>query len=126
MLLSVTAEFEFTTGAHNVAEVTKAAFEACNTSNPIAVTTTGPATIALNATGERFFICTIPTHCTRGQKLAVNVVSANAPPTSAPTTPTTPGTPNTTSTPPSPSSASSLSAATFLVTFLYSVIVLLC
>lgn len=41
---------------------------------------TGPATFILNATGTRYFICTLPNHCTRGQKLAINVLGANAPP----------------------------------------------
>ena len=71
-------EFEFTTGAHDVAKVTKAAFDACNSTNPISHKTTGPANFTLDTSGEHYFICTVGTHCSLGQKLAVNVSAARA------------------------------------------------
>ncbi|KAE8700189.1 putative Early nodulin 16 [Hibiscus syriacus] len=94
-------EFNFATDAHNVAEVTEAAYDRCNGTNPISMHRNGPASITLNRTGEYHFICTVLGHCTGGQKLSVNVRSG-------PRTTSTPGsTPNGGSS----SSASSLVAA---------------
>jgi len=99
--------FNFTTGQHDVAEVNKADYEACNKANPLTpVVSNGPANISLTTAGEHYFICTIGQHCTGGQKLAINVSASSGP------TPPTPagGTP-----PPPPSSGTSASslAATF-------------
>ncbi|KAE8665361.1 putative Early nodulin 16 [Hibiscus syriacus] len=81
-------EFNFTTNIHNVAEVTEAAYDRCNGTNPISIHSTGPASITLNRTGEYHFICTVLGHCTGGQKLSVDVQSG-------PGTNSTPGsTPN--------------------------------
>lgn len=115
------AVFNFGTG-HNVATVTKAAYDACTTTNPISIITTGPATIRLNTTGFHYFICTVGTHCANGgQKLAVNVLADDdtpppppgTPPTSgnnSPPPPTTGTTTTTTSSPPPPPAGNSASA----------------
>ncbi|KAL4278081.1 hypothetical protein GQ457_03G045740 [Hibiscus cannabinus] len=92
-------DFIFATGAHNVEEVTEAAYDTCNGTNPIATHSSGPVSITLNRTGEFYFICSVPGHCTGGQKLSVDV--RNGPRTSP-----TPG-----SSPNRSSSASSLVAA---------------
>ena len=102
--------FNFTTGQHNVAKVTKAAFDACTTANPISMVTTGPATITLNETGSHYYVCTIEDHCSLGQKLAVNVSSASSPP--SPSTSSSPPPSGATSAPPNPG-ASSLGVAGF-------------
>ncbi|GMI84265.1 hypothetical protein like AT1G45063 [Hibiscus trionum] len=86
--------FNFTTGQHNVAEVTEADYEACNTANPISTVSTGPARITLNRTGEHYFICAIPGHCSAGQKLEVEVRNGNRTGIAPTPTPTTPGTPS--------------------------------
>ncbi|KAK0571524.1 hypothetical protein LWI29_017519 [Acer saccharum] len=96
--------FNFNTGAHDVAIVSKTAYDSCNSANPINLTRTGPATVPLNSTGDFYFICTVGSHCSQGQKLFITVVADNDNP-SPPTTGTTPPTTNTTS-PPPPSSAS--------------------
>ncbi|KAK1583704.1 hypothetical protein Q3G72_026236 [Acer saccharum] len=117
--------FNFATGVHDVAIVTKAAYDSCNAANPINRFQTGPATVRLNNTGDMYFICTVGSHCSQGQKLSINVVADDdtppspPPPTGTPppttgttpptttntTSPTPPTTTNTTSAPP-PSSAS--------------------
>ncbi|KAE8710406.1 putative Early nodulin 16 [Hibiscus syriacus] len=111
--------FTFTTGTHNVAEVTEAAYDACNVANPISTLSSGPARITLNRTGDHYFICAFPGHCSAGQKLSVEVrngtrnSSAPTPsPRPSPTipgapspTPTTPATPSPATTPAIPSPA---------------------
>ncbi|KAJ0864985.1 putative Blue (type 1) copper binding protein [Helianthus annuus] len=99
--------FNFTTGFHNVAEVSQAAYGPCTTANPISTITTGPATVTLTAAGPHYYICTVGTHCQIGQKLSINVSAATAtPPTTPPpaSPPTTP--PTTTPTPPAPTPVS--------------------
>lgn len=105
-------EFNFATGNHDVAKVTKTAFDNCNSNSPISLVTNGPANITLNSTGEHFFICTIGQHCSNGQKLAINVSAstatpppASAPQPSAPPPSSTATPPSTTATPPPTSSA---------------------
>ncbi|KAK8520442.1 hypothetical protein V6N13_031107 [Hibiscus sabdariffa] len=116
--------FNFTTGQHNVAEVTEAAYDACSVANTISTQSSGPARITLNRTGEHYFICAFPSHCSSGQKLSVEVRNGTSNST-APGTPgtTAPGTPGTT---PGANSASAL-VATLSPFFLMSVaLVLLC
>ncbi|CAA7403999.1 unnamed protein product [Spirodela intermedia] len=99
--------FNFNNGAHDVLEVTRANYDDCTTSNPIATYTTGPATVELTAAGTRYFICGVNGHCSAGQKMTLTVAAASTPsatppsPTSsgAPTPPTTVASPPTSSTP---------------------------
>lgn len=83
--------FNFTASAHNVAEVSKDAFDSCNTTNPISISTTSPTNITLASAGEHHFLCTFPQHCGFGQKLAINV-TATAPGPQPATPPPAPGT----------------------------------
>ncbi|KAI3790286.1 hypothetical protein L2E82_03222 [Cichorium intybus] len=76
--------FNFTSGFHNVAEVSQAAYGPCTTSNPISIVTNGPARVTLNAPGTHYFICTVGTHCQIGQKLTINVSAGSATPAPAP------------------------------------------
>ncbi|KAB1996479.1 hypothetical protein ES319_D13G235100v1 [Gossypium barbadense] len=84
--------FNFTTGQHNVAEVTEDAYDDCNTANAISTLTTGPARITLNKTGDHYFICSVPGHCSAGQKLKVEVRTGNTTGGVAPSPPVTPST----------------------------------
>ncbi|XP_022756489.1 stellacyanin-like [Durio zibethinus] len=102
--------FNFTTGAHNVAEVTEVAYDACSTTDTIFTENNGPARITLKRTGEYYFICTFPAHCFGGQKLKVDVRNGAS---------TTPGILG------PPSSASSLVATLYLVSMSIA-LVLLC
>ncbi|CAH1426500.1 unnamed protein product [Lactuca virosa] len=107
--------FNFTTGFHNVAEVSQAAYAPCTTANPISIATTGPARVTLNAPGTHYYICTVGTHCQIGQKLTINVSAASttpaptpAPATPAPVSPpTATPAPSTTTPPPTSSPAPS-------------------
>ncbi|XP_010323300.2 cucumber peeling cupredoxin [Solanum lycopersicum] len=101
-----TLVFNFASGAHDVAKVTKSAYDSCSSTNPISLITVGPANITLNSTGSEYFICTFGQHCNAGQKLAINVAtSSTTSPTPAPSPAPTP-VPNPTRAPtptPSPS-----------------------
>ncbi|KAK0571092.1 hypothetical protein LWI29_010832 [Acer saccharum] len=96
--------FNFASGRHDVAQVTKAAFDACNTASPISKHTSSPANITLTSAGEFYYICTFTGHCTAGQKLTINVTSGASSPSPAPTptpaAPTPTPTPTPTSSPP--------------------------
>ncbi|GFP79085.1 stellacyanin [Phtheirospermum japonicum] len=79
--------FNFSTGVHDVAEVSRTAYNSCNSTSPITISNDGPTRINLTSAGEHHFICTIGIHCSLGQRLAINVSSAAAPspqPTAAP------------------------------------------
>lgn len=76
--------FNFQTGTHDVAKVTKSEFDGCNGANTLSMLTNGPATVTLNETGQQYFICTFGTHCSLGQKVSINVIKASTSPVSAP------------------------------------------
>ncbi|MFQ6651051.1 hypothetical protein Gotur_022689, partial [Gossypium turneri] len=125
--------FNFTTGQHNVAEVTEDGYDDCNAANAISTLTTGPARITLNRTGDHYFICSIPGHCSAGQKLKVEVRNGNRTSTSpTPGTPSAaaPGTPSAaapgTSSSPGTNSASSHVATLSLVFFMSIALTLFC
>ncbi|KAK4713083.1 hypothetical protein R3W88_018990 [Solanum pinnatisectum] len=83
--------FNFATGAHDVAKVTKSAYDSCSSSGPVNLITVGPANITLNSTGPEYFICTFGQHCNAGQKLAINVTtSSTTTPSPAPSPATSP------------------------------------
>ncbi|CAB4288642.1 unnamed protein product [Prunus armeniaca] len=89
--------FEFTTGGHDVARLGKEAFDACNNTDLLSLPENqGPAKYSLNQTGDYYFICAFPGHCSQGQKLSIKVIAtgpsapAPAPHSEAPTTPTAP------------------------------------
>ncbi|PQP95852.1 cucumber peeling cupredoxin [Prunus yedoensis var. nudiflora] len=93
--------FEFTTGGHDVARLGKEAFDACNNTNLLSLPENqGPAKYSLNQTGDYYFICAFPGHCSQ----------AETPPPEATTPSSSPPTTAATTAPP-PSSASSLASA---------------
>uniref|UniRef100_A0A0D9X915 Phytocyanin domain-containing protein n=1 Tax=Leersia perrieri TaxID=77586 RepID=A0A0D9X915_9ORYZ len=97
--------FNFGSG-HTLTEVSKSDYENCAVSgNPISDVQSGPATVDLTAAGTRYFICTVPSHCTGGMKLAVTVGSG-----SSSGTPSTPGSGTPPTTPSSPSKPSAAAA----------------
>ncbi|CAH9086723.1 unnamed protein product [Cuscuta europaea] len=101
--------FDFVTGGHTVAELNKKDYDSCNFASPVSLANNGPANITLKSTGPHYFVCTI--HCSQGQKLTVNVISAastSSPPKSSPTPGSTPSSPPPpTGSSPSPGSSSS-------------------
>ncbi|KHN15075.1 Blue copper protein [Glycine soja] len=46
--------------------------------NAVLTLTSGPATVTLNETGEQYYICSFGSHCSGGQKLAINVNRASS------------------------------------------------
>ncbi|ESW07749.1 hypothetical protein PHAVU_010G155900 [Phaseolus vulgaris] len=76
--------FNFQTTQHNVVQVSEESYTSCTSSNPIGtVYNTGPVNVTLNRTGQHYYICSIGQHCTRGQKLAINVLASAVPPSTA-------------------------------------------
>ena len=112
------AVFNFTNAAHNVLQVTKAEFDACNVSTTTtAPITASPARITLASRGEHYYMCTFPQHCSLGQKLAINVTGGDATaPAPAPTSPaprpSTPATPPPSSAAPPPTAGGPSTPAT--------------
>ncbi|XP_010654797.1 cucumber peeling cupredoxin isoform X2 [Vitis vinifera] len=82
--------FNFATNVHDVAELSKESFDACDFSSTIgSIITTGPANITLATAGNHYYVCTIGSHCTSGQKLAISVSATPgaSPPSSSTATP---------------------------------------
>ena len=100
-------------------EVTKADYDSCSNSTPIATHTSGDDKIAIKRPGHRFFICGVPGHCAAGQKVNIRVLKprssdapskAPAPARSAAATPSGSSEPSAAS-PPAASSTDSTSDA---------------
>ncbi|KAL6974174.1 hypothetical protein U1Q18_028355 [Sarracenia purpurea var. burkii] len=84
-VLGDTLVFNFENGTQNVAVVTKAVYDSCDTNSTIALLTTSPATIALTTTGDHYFTSTYARHCGLGQKLTVSVIGdGSSGPTASP------------------------------------------
>ncbi|XP_009612608.1 uncharacterized protein LOC107807716 [Nicotiana tabacum] len=76
--------------SHTVLEVTKAQYDSCDNTNPIAIYSGGMTVITLASVGKRYFICGTGGHCSSGMKLEVNIlVKASPPPPAKPATPPT-------------------------------------
>ncbi|XP_052199309.1 cucumber peeling cupredoxin-like [Diospyros lotus] len=109
--------FDFATGQHDVATVSESQFSSCTAGNQIV--TTGPATIKLDSASMNYYICTIGSHCSSGQKLSINVTSA-ATPSGSPPPPASPGSsppPPAATAPPPPNSAppAAVGASSFII-----------
>ncbi|KAL0013735.1 hypothetical protein SO802_000804 [Lithocarpus litseifolius] len=107
--------FNFATGAHDVATVSKTNYDACSIANTITTVTTGPYNYTINSTGFHYFICTFSNggHCNSGQKLAISV--GNSTSAASPGSPPTPPSASPPPPPPPGSSASSLATTLPLV-----------
>ncbi|KAF0924527.1 hypothetical protein E2562_010172 [Oryza meyeriana var. granulata] len=68
--------FKYSPAAHDVVEVTKAGYDACSASSPVATFNSGDDTVPLTAAGTRYFICGFTGHCAGGMKVAVKVEDA--------------------------------------------------
>ncbi|XP_020573825.1 basic blue protein-like [Phalaenopsis equestris] len=78
---------------HDVNQVDRNGFSNCNASNAMLKSTDGNTYVPLNATGDKYFICSVLSHCLGGMKLQVHVLtnvtaaiipSPPSPPTSPP------------------------------------------
>lgn len=103
-----TLVFNFRNGSDDVVEVTKDAYDLCNTSISSALYNNSPAHITLRTTGEYFFTSTYNYHCELGQKLAINVTDSTG------SSPSTPGTANSPASPPSVGAAPSRTSSSYL------------
>jgi plastocyanin len=68
--------FRYSRAAHNVVEVSKADYDACSASSPVASFQTGNDIVPLTAGGSRYFICGVPGHCDGGMKVRIDVEEA--------------------------------------------------
>jgi hypothetical protein len=66
---------QYSVAEHSVVEVSKAGYDACNSSSPIATYKTGNDAIPLVAAGSRYFICGVTGHCSAGMKVQVDIKS---------------------------------------------------
>ncbi|KAJ0042412.1 hypothetical protein Pint_17149 [Pistacia integerrima] len=76
--------FKYNPAMHDVKQVSKADYEACNGKSAIATYTTGADSITLKEPGKAYFLCSFTGHCKMGQKLEVNVVGSAASPHGSP------------------------------------------
>ncbi|CAN4103449.1 unnamed protein product [Withania somnifera] len=81
--------------SHSVLEVTKAGFESCQITSPLAIYTGGMTVITLASVGKRYFICGTGGHCNvGGMKLEINTLTkVVSPPPPAKPSPTPTATP---------------------------------
>ena len=77
LLIYLLVVFNFASGSHTVANVTRSAFDGCITGNPLSIETNGPARYTIDTVGSHYFICTILNHCSLNQKLTINASSSN-------------------------------------------------
>jgi plastocyanin len=68
--------FRYSRAAHNVVEVSKADYDSCSASSPIASFQTGNDIVPLTGAGSRYFICGVPGHCDGGMKVRIDVEEA--------------------------------------------------
>ncbi|XP_018457193.1 early nodulin-like protein 15 [Raphanus sativus] len=67
--------FSYEAGKDSVLQVTREAYEKCNTTSPIASYTDGNTKVKLEQHGPVYFISGTEGHCQKGQKLRVVVVT---------------------------------------------------
>ena len=100
-----TVTFQWSGVDHNVVEVSNNEnFEMCNAAGGVEHAPPAPGgeySVVLNTPGTHYYICSVPSHCAYGQKIAITVQSADAAtlPSPPPPSPSPP--------PPSPSPSSS-------------------
>ncbi|XP_043725611.1 umecyanin-like [Telopea speciosissima] len=65
-------QFNFATNDHDVAVVSKAAYESCIKTDYYSIYNK-TSTITIESAGEHYYICTIDQHCENNQKVAIMV-----------------------------------------------------
>lgn len=82
------AVFVYNNNFHNVMEVSKADYKACNATSPLSTHKSGNDSFVIKRAGHHFFICGIPGHCAIGQKVDIRVpkVASSTAPSATPTT----------------------------------------
>lgn len=83
---------------HDILEVSKPDYDACQTNNPVGSYSGGMTVITLSSSGNRYFICGSQGHCDRGMKVVITTLGASAPPPASAAVPpppaAAPGTPS--------------------------------
>ncbi|XP_017696182.2 blue copper protein-like [Phoenix dactylifera] len=80
--------FVYNKNFHNVMEVNKEDFKACNAGSPLTTHTSGNDSFTIKRRGHHFFLCGVPGHCGLGQKVDIRVpkLASSAAPSGAPAT----------------------------------------
>ncbi|OAE26515.1 hypothetical protein AXG93_1406s1070 [Marchantia polymorpha subsp. ruderalis] len=97
--------FPYTSGVHDVFQVSEADLASCTKTSPIQTWTDTNSTVTLTAAGSHYYICSIGTHCAANMHMSLQVVAADSPagsPPSASPTSTPPASGPSTPTPPPP------------------------
>ncbi|CAI0550235.1 unnamed protein product [Linum tenue] len=69
--------------SHDVVEVPQTDYTSCQATTPIQSYTGGATVVPLTSSGDRYFICGTPGHCSGGMKLQVNVLATSPAPAAA-------------------------------------------
>lgn len=85
-IVNINPAFEYNSLFHSVLEVSRDAYESCNTQSPMKSYTTGKDSITLESSDPRYFICGAPGHCQMGMKLEIRTNGAG----NSPNVPTRP------------------------------------
>ncbi|KAJ1698170.1 hypothetical protein LUZ63_006682 [Rhynchospora breviuscula] len=72
------------TSFHDVAEVSKDVYTSCSSSQTISIDKSGTTIFELKEAGTRYFICAVPTHCSGGMKVQIDVLPKPGTPVSKP------------------------------------------
>ncbi|XP_031473403.1 mavicyanin-like [Nymphaea colorata] len=67
--------FRYVAIVHDVVEVPKSDFDACQVTNPLSSHNDGDTAIPLTTIGKRYFICGVPGHCNLGMKVEIETVA---------------------------------------------------
>ncbi|OEL36220.1 hypothetical protein BAE44_0002765 [Dichanthelium oligosanthes] len=65
--------FRFETGFYDVVQVSRREYEDCTADDPYNIFRAGPAVVPLDATGVRYYVCTVGNYCSLGVRLYVTV-----------------------------------------------------
>ncbi|CAN6287401.1 unnamed protein product [Urochloa humidicola] len=65
--------FRFETGFYDVVQVGRREFDECTADDPYQIYRDGPAAVALDAKGVRYYVCTVGNYCSLGVKIYVIV-----------------------------------------------------
>ncbi|KAF8393187.1 hypothetical protein HHK36_021428 [Tetracentron sinense] len=72
------------TGSHDVARVSETDYESCTKTAIGTIQSTSPASVTLTTEEDHYFICTVSSHCSLGQRVKIDVESASGSPSSSP------------------------------------------
>ncbi|KAF6156236.1 hypothetical protein GIB67_030239 [Kingdonia uniflora] len=73
-----TIVFEYNPQWHDVVQVSEDDFESCKATSPIETYKTGNDSITIKTDDNHYYICGIPGHCEKGQKVAIEASTSTS------------------------------------------------